>query len=96
MVAGVLQAQRGTLSGTTVIAGLPFAVNGNGGGVHINFALNFATDMPNLKGYTSGNQINFRTQATNASTSIPLAPTDLSDVATTHNYMYFTAHYFTT
>ncbi|GEM_PF-2844200 len=95
MVTGVLQAQRGTLSGTTVITGLPFSVNGNGGGVHINFALNFATDMPNLKGYTSGNQINFRTQATNASASSPLVPTNLSDAATTHNYMYFTAHYFT-
>jgi hypothetical protein len=97
MVTGVLQAQRGTLSGTTVISGLPFAVNGNGGGVLINSTLNFATDMPNLKGYTSGNQINFRTQATNggAGGSSPLVPTNLSDVATTHNYIYFTAHYFT-
>ncbi len=96
MVAGVLQAKRNTLSGTTVISGLPFAVDGNGGGVHINFALNFATDMPNLKGYTSGSQINFRTQATNSSASSPLIETNLSDSATTHNYLYFTAHYFTT
>jgi len=94
-VIGELQAQRSTLSGNISIGGLPFSNSGNGGGMFITFAINFATDMPNFRGYASSTTLALRKQATNSAGSTTITEADLSDAATNHNYLYFTAVYLT-
>jgi len=91
-----LQADRNTLSGLIKIGGLPFSSTGTGGGFYPTFAMRFGSDMPNLKGYVSGTEVNLRKQATNATASTTLDETDLSNAGTSYNYLYFTATYFTT
>lgn len=94
-VIGELKAKRNTLSGNVEITGLPFTNSGNGAGLSVNFASSFATDMPNLKGYTTSTKIALRKNATNTSSGTPVANTDLADAATTENYLYFSATYLT-
>jgi hypothetical protein len=94
-VIGELQASRNTLSGAVTITGLPFASSGNGGGFNPTFTIRFASDMPNLKGYTSASSIVLKTQATSSTNSVNVIETDLSNTATNHNYLYFTATYMT-
>jgi hypothetical protein len=94
-VIGELQASRNTLSGAVTITGLPFASSGNGGGFNPTFAIRFASDMPNLKGYTSASSIVLKKQATSSTNSVDVIETDLSNTATNYNYLYFTATYMT-
>jgi len=94
-VTGELQASRNTLSGAVTITGLPFASSGNGGGFNPTFTIRFASDMPNLKGYTSASSIVLKTQATSSTNSVNVIETDLSNTATNYNYLYFTATYMT-
>jgi len=94
-VIGELQASRNTLSGAVTITGLPFASSGNGSGFNPTFTIRFASDMPNLKGYTSASSIVLKTQATSSTNSVNVIETDLSNTATNHNYLYFTATYMT-
>jgi hypothetical protein len=94
-VIGELRAKRNTLSGNVEITGLPFTNSGNGAGLSVNFASAFATDMPDLKGYTTSTKISLRKNATNTESGTPVANTDLADAATTENYLYFSATYLT-
>jgi hypothetical protein len=94
-VIGELQASRNTLSGAVTITGLPFASSGNGGGFNPTFTIRFASDMPNLKGYTSASSIVLKKQATSSTNSVDVIETDLSNTATNYNYLYFTATYMT-
>jgi hypothetical protein len=94
-VIGELQAKRNTLSGNITVSGLPFSHSGNGGGMFVTFAINFATDMPNLRGYATGTTLSLRKQATDSAGSTNVTQADLSDSATNHNYIYFTAIYLT-
>ena len=94
-VIGELRAKRNTLSGNVEITGLPFTNSGNGAGLSISFASAFATDMPDLKGYTTSTKIALRKNATNSASGTPVANTDLADAATTENYLYFSATYLT-
>jgi len=95
-VIGELQAGRNTLTGNITISGLPFASSGNGGGMLVTFAILFDTDMPNLRGYATSTSLSLRKQATNASGSTSVTASDLSIAAINHNYLYFSATYFTT
>jgi hypothetical protein len=94
-VIGELRAKRNTLSGNVEITGLPFTNSGNGAGLSVSFASAFATDMPNLRGYTTSTKIALRKNATNTVSGTPVANTDLADAATTENYLYFSATYLT-
>jgi hypothetical protein len=94
-VIGELRAKRNTLSGNVEITGLPFTNSGNGAGLSVSFASAFATDMPNLRGYTTSTKIALRKNATNTASGTPVANTDLADAATTENYLYFSATYLT-
>jgi len=95
-VIGELQASRNTLTGNITISGLPFASSGNGGGMLVTFAILFDSDMPNLRGYATSTSLSLRKQATNASGSTSVTASDLSIAAINHNYLYFSATYFTT
>jgi len=94
-VVGELRAKRNTLSGNVEITGLPFTNSGNGAGLSVNFASSFATDMPNLTGYTTSTKIALRKNATNSASGTPVVNTDLADAATTENYLYFSVTYLT-
>jgi len=94
-VIGELRAKRNTLSDNVEITGLPFTNSGNGAGLSVSFAASFATDMPNLTGYTTSTKIALRKNATNTASGTPVAHTDLADAATTENYLYFSATYLT-
>jgi len=94
-VIGELRAKRNTLSGNVEITGLPFTESGSGAGLSVNFASAFATDMPNLKGYTTSTKIVLRKNATNSASGTPVANTDLANAATTDNYFYFSVTYLT-
>jgi len=94
-VIGELRAKRNTLSGNVEITGLPFTNSGNGAGLSVNFASGFATDMPNLTGYTTSTKIALRKNATNTASGTPVVNTDLADAATSQNYLYFSVTYLT-